>query len=172
MANLEQTDLLTATREAFVKQVDDLAEAGLVPRKCYGYWSGLCDRAGGALPQRTMIDPTDIIGLLPYFRLVDLYENDVLMPRYRLVGTSGRDVMGIEATGKRFIDLYDTATYEAGIVRYRQIIERRLPLYVLGPVALEGRGFISTERLMLPLGDATGKVVGICGVAVQVASDK
>jgi hypothetical protein len=169
MAISEHTDLLPANREAFIESADDLAGTGPVLRKCYDYWCGLRDRAGGRLPQRAMIDPADITGLLTYFRLVDLYEGDVLMPRYRLIGTGGRDVMGIDATGKRFIDLYDKATYEAGIARYRQIIERRLPFYFVGPVTLEGRGFISTERLMLPLGDAKGDVVGICGVTVAVA---
>ncbi len=162
------TDLLPATREAFIEGADDLAGTGPVLRKCYDYWRSLRDQAGGALPQRGMIDPTAITGLLAYFRLVDLYDGDVLMPRYRLIGTSGRDVMGIDATGKRFIDLYDTMTYETGIARYRQIIARRLPFYFVGPVTLEGRGFVSTERLMLPLGDDQGKVVGICGVTVPV----
>lgn len=164
------TDLLPATREAFIERVDDLAGTGPVLRKCYGYWCALRDQAGGALPQRGMIDPVAITGLLAYFRLVDLYEDEVLSPRYRLIGTTGRDVMGVDATGKRFIDLYDAASYETGMARYRRIIERRLPYYFVGPVTLEGRGFISTERLMLPLGDAKGAVVGICGVTVPVES--
>lgn len=162
------TDLLPATSEVFVESVADLAGTGAVLRKCYEYWCGLRTQAGGALPQRIMIDPSEITGLLAYFRLVDLYEGDVLMPRYRLIGTTGREVMGIDATGKRFIDLYDAATYATGIARYRRIIERRLPLYFVGPVTLEGRDFISTERLMLPLGDVRGNVIGICGVTVPV----
>jgi hypothetical protein len=162
------TDLLPATREAFIERAEDLAGAGPVLRKCYDYWCSLRVAAGGALPQRSMIDPAAITGLLAYFRLVDLYEGDVLMPRYRLIGTTGREVMGIDATGKRFIDLYDAASYATGIARYRAIIERRLPFYFVGPVTLEGRDFISTERLMLPLGDAKGEVVGICGVTVPV----
>lgn len=170
MTASENTDLLPATREAFIERAADLAGTGPVLRKCYDYWSALRARGDGALPQRGMIDPADITGLLAYFRLVDLYEGTELMPRYRLIGTSGRDVMGLDATGKRFIDLYDAASYATGIARYRQIIERRLPLYFVGPVTLEGRGFISTERLMLPLGDAKGDVVGICGVTVPVGA--
>jgi len=164
------TDLLPATREAFIESAADLAGTGPVLRKCYDYWSSLRAKAGGALPQRGMIDPAEITGLLAYFRLVDLYEGDQLMPRYRLIGTSGRDVMGVDATGKRFIDLYDPATYAIGIERYRRIIERHLPFYFVGPVTLEGRGFISTERLMLPLGNDKGDVVGICGVTVPVGA--
>lgn len=163
------TELLPATTETFVESAADLAGTGPLLRACYDYWSDLYVQAGHKPPQRSMIDPTAITGLLAYFRLVDLYEGDVLMPRYRLIGTSGRDVMGVDATGKRFIDLYDAATYETGLARYRQIIERRLPLYFVGPVTLEGRGFISTERLMLPLGDDQGNVIGICGVTVPVA---
>jgi hypothetical protein len=166
------TDLLPATREAFIERAEDLAGTGPVLRKCYDYWCSLRALAGDALPRRSMIDPSDITGLLPYFRLVDLYEGDVLMPRYRLIGTTGREVMGIDATGKRFIDLYDAASYATGIARYRRIIERRLPFYFVGPVTLEGRDFISTERLMLPLGDAKGEVVGICGVTVPVGGSQ
>lgn len=170
MTASDNTELLPATREAFIERADDLAGTGPVLRKCYDYWCALQAKAAGALPQRSMIDPAEITGLLAYFRLVDLYEGDVLMPRYRLIGTTGRDVMGIDATGKRFIDLYDAATYEAGLARYRSIIARRLPFYFVGPVTLEGRNFVSTERLMLPLGDAKGDVVGICGVTVPVAA--
>lgn len=170
MTASENTDLLPAIREAFIERAADLDGTGPVLRKCYDYWCTLQARSGGALPQRSMIDPADITGLLAYFRLIDLYEGGVLMPRYRLIGTSGRDVMGIDATGKRFIDLYDAVTYETGIARYRRIIERRLPFYFVGPVTLEGRGFVSTERLMLPLGDAKGEVVGICGVTVPVGA--
>jgi hypothetical protein len=170
MTASDNTELLPATREAFIERAADLAGTGPVLRKCYDYWCALRAKVDGALPQRSMIDPAEITGLLAYFRLIDLYEGDVLMPRYRLIGTTGRDVMGIDATGKRFIDLYDAATYEAGLARYRRIMERRLPFYFVGPVTLEGRGFVSTERLMLPLGDAKGDVVGICGVTVPVSA--
>lgn len=163
-------DLMPATREAFIERVDDLAGTGPLVHQCYDYWCRLRDQAGGSLPQRSMIDPVAIAGLLPYFRLVDLYEGDVLCPRYRLVGTTGRDVMGVDVTGKRLIDLYDAASYEMGLAMYRRIIERRQAFYFVGPVTLEGRGFISTERLLLPLGDAKGAVIGICGVTVQVKS--
>lgn len=155
-----------ATPEIFIESLADLDHAGATVRDFYQYWRGLIDQAGGDLPQRSMIDPFAIPGMLPNFRLIDLFEDGVLMPRYRLVGTAGRDVMGIDPTGKRFIDLYDETTYVKGIAMYRRIIERRLPLYFVGPVLLENRSFINTERLMMPLADAKGDVVGICGVTV------
>ncbi len=55
---------------------------------------------------------------------------------------------------------------------YRQFIARRLPLYFVGPVLIENRSFINTERLMLPLGDAKGDVVGLCGVTVPAPAAK
>jgi hypothetical protein len=160
------------TPEIFVESAGDLAGAGAMVRDCYEYWRDLSEQAAGQLPRRSMIDPLAIPGMLPNFRLIDLFEDGVLMPRYRLVGTAGRDVMGIDPTGKRFIDIYDETTYAKGIAMYRRIIERRLPLYFVGPILLEGRNFISAERLMLPLGDAKGDVVGLFGVTLPAPAAK
>jgi hypothetical protein len=63
------------------------------------YWRGL---AGGATPQRALINPADIKALLPYLYIV-AYEFDPFRVRYILTGTEVDRWNGINLTG-RYVD--------------------------------------------------------------------
>lgn len=60
------------------------------------YWESL---AGGAVPERALLDIARIKPLLPYVMLMEL-ERDPFVVRYRLTGTKIDEWVGINVTGR------------------------------------------------------------------------
>ena len=147
----------------FAEDVADLGNALPQVRECYAYWRDLCAHSGG-LPHHSMIRPPEIPHLLPYFFLVDLFENGKLMPRFRLGGSFVCQLARTDVKGKRFIDMYDSEPYRRLIDIYARIAERRLPFYLRATSMFPGRGSVDIERIMMPFGDEGGDVVAIGGV--------
>ncbi len=88
-------------------------------RELFDYWRR--KRSGDAIPQRTDIDPAEILPILPNLMMVD-FEQQPFRVRFRLVGTKVVDVTGFEFTGmyldqiampdieSSFVECYETAS--------------------------------------------------------------
>jgi hypothetical protein len=70
------------------------------------YWEGL---AGGAVPERRLLDPAAIASLLPYLLLIE-FEDDPFRVRYRLTGTKVDEMTGMNITG-RYLDEFIQGRY-------------------------------------------------------------
>jgi hypothetical protein len=68
-------------------------------RQLYAYWQSL---AGGATPERQLVDPAALKPLLPYLMLVEFTEPPFRV-RYRLTGTKVDELTGLNLTG-RYLD--------------------------------------------------------------------
>src|SRR5258706_15501779 len=77
----------------------------------FAYWASL--REGARLPGRRHLDPGDIRRLLPTVSLIDVLPRsgaaEPLDYRVRLAGTGLYGVYGREITGKRLIEVYNSA---------------------------------------------------------------
>lgn len=126
----------------------DQLPAGL--RRVHAYWVGQAE--GGMLPGRQAIDPVAMRHDLPDICLVELVEEATRRRyRYRLVGTRVADRMGQDFTGA-FFDEFLLADRLADIMAaYDRCVDTRAPQYDAGTVPVEGREFVSYQRILLPL---------------------
>jgi hypothetical protein len=74
------------------------------------YWRSL---AGGAAPERHLVDPAAIKPLLPYILLIE-FEDAPFRVRYRLTGTKVDEMTGINITG-RYLDEFATGEFRTAI---------------------------------------------------------
>ena len=108
------------------------------------------------MPSRTDIDPLEIKGAIwPHIMMLDVVcEGDTLRFRYRRIGAVFSGALGQDPTGK-FIDevLPDKTGYQEYILGiYREIVERRKPMYTENTFELTGQMLpMLTKRLSLPL---------------------
>jgi hypothetical protein len=72
------------------------------------YWLSL---GGGAAPERDLLEPAAIIGLLPYVLVVE-FEDAPFRVRYRLTGTRVDEMTGMNITG-RYLDEFATGEFRA-----------------------------------------------------------
>ncbi len=117
--------------------------------KMLAYWEG--KRNGRAMPQRSDIDPAEMVGMLPNIILVDVVDDDRHFV-YRLVGTGEVQLRGHDPTGKSVRDGYFAATPEAAEARYRRVVESRAPYYEEDNFQVVDR-YICEANLFLPLSD-------------------
>jgi hypothetical protein len=68
-------------------------------KQLYDYWRSL---AGGAAPERALIDPAMIKAILPFMYIV-VFEDDPFRVRYILTGTRADEWNGFNMTG-RYVD--------------------------------------------------------------------
>ena len=101
------------------RPVSDLIEQAL------DYWDS--KRAGRRMPARRDIEPTEIVGLLPYVVLIDV-ERDPLDFRYRLVGTGVAARFGRDHTGARFSSLMQQNKESEAWSAAARILEEKRPI--------------------------------------------
>jgi len=99
-------------------------------RQLFTYWQGL---AGGVTPERHLVDPADIVPLLPYLMLVE-FSHDPFRVRYRLTGTRVDELTGANLTG-RYLDEFRYGDGEATILHledgYRECAATGIPYHGL-----------------------------------------
>jgi hypothetical protein len=84
--------------------------------------------AGGKLPRRADIDPTEIPHLLPHVRLVDVVRPGWF--RYRLVGTEARQHHITDPTGKYLHEVLSPPSGPRIVAFHDECVCDRRPLYV------------------------------------------
>jgi hypothetical protein len=77
-------------------------------RRLAEYWLGL---AGGAAPERGLLDPGRFLELLPYVLIVE-FEDTPFRVRYRLTGTKVDEMTGMNITGRR-LDEFATGEFRS-----------------------------------------------------------
>jgi hypothetical protein len=117
--------------------------------KVLAYWEG--KRHGRRMPSRTDIDPSELVGLLPYIMLVDVVA-DARRFVYRLVGTGEVEVRGNDPTGKSVAEGYFAASAEAALRSYETVCRTREPFYEEDQFQVVDR-YVGEANIFLPLSD-------------------
>jgi hypothetical protein len=137
LTNLQMSTQLGATATA-VRAHEEL----------FAYWAGL--RRRGALPARHDLDPGRIKRLLPTVSLTQVL-HEPLDYRLRLAGTGLWGVYGGEITGKRLIDVYNTAAADYWRGELDQVVADKRPRAGHHSMAWRGASHMTLLWLRLPL---------------------
>jgi hypothetical protein len=127
-------------------------------RRLFDYWRSKA--AGGQIPRRASIDPTELIDVLSCLIIVEVIGDRF---RYRLVGTEVAANAGGDFTGC-FLDAQNFANRDFYLACYRDVQARAEPVFGLDHWAYsDGRSGVA-EFAMLPLtleGNAVAQVLTI-----------
>jgi|GEM_PF-405096 len=124
------------------------------------YWQG--KRHGQSFPSRADIDPLDIPALLPIVFLVDV-EGDPADFRFRLVGSEFARKFGADMTGRTLRDVNRHAHSEAILRDYGICAKECISLASRNSFINDQGVYWKYERILMPLGDGTGRVDMILG---------
>jgi hypothetical protein len=121
-------------------------------RELFAYWRSKVPE--GKLPARSDIDPVDIPALLPWITLVDVdWSNGQPRFRLRLVGTAVVERFGRDVTGMWFEEAYRGDILKRQDAVYSEAAEGSCPVADSQGAPIEGKEFIISHRLILPLAD-------------------
>jgi hypothetical protein len=115
-----------------------------------GYWN--TKRGTRFAPQRSAIEPSDFVSVLPRVKLVDVLRaaDDTLDFRFRLAGTHIGNILGTELTRLRPLDLQPPQFGMLVHEHYVQCVRERRPL--LHKVEIDSaRRMHNYARMLLPL---------------------
>ena len=130
------------------------------------YWRSKA-AAPGALPSRAQVDAIEMRSFLRKILIIDVLENGDFV--YRLCGTEISDANRQDLTGRRADaeSLGDSAPQF--LDAYRRTVAARAPVFFVGQMWWQERGYISFEQVILPLssnGAAVDKL--LCVVDFEV----
>ncbi len=134
-------------------------------RLLYRYWLG--KRAGGRLPARTDIDPTDIPSILPFLILIDVTEDSRYF--FRLFGTQVAAWTGVDMTGRYLGEGPDSPNEAALAPQFLSVVESGLPRYDELAATLPNREHQNYRRLLLPLSSDGEKIDTLLAQMLLVA---
>ncbi|MBO6837813.1 MAG: PAS domain-containing protein [Alphaproteobacteria bacterium] len=132
------------------------------------HWRALAETAEGHVPDRRSVDPTRIIGALPYVFIMDR-ETDSGRLRYRLAGERINSRYDYGIIGKYLDDITPSETIKR-VQAYFDLCPTRPAVVLLSGVLYSERdkpGY--GERLLLPLKDGKTGVKGLIGVTYQAS---
>lgn len=129
-------------------QIGAPVAAARAHEELFGYWASL--RRSGRLPSRSDIVPDDFKRLLPTVSLIDVLD-EAADYRFRLAGTGLYGVYGREITGRRLVDIYNTAAADYWRVELSQVVKERKPAVGVHNLAWRGASHLSILWLRLPL---------------------
>jgi hypothetical protein len=110
----------------------------------------MAHRGGADIPDRSALQPGDIIKLLPFIFIAEL-EPDPFRIRYRLVGTKAAAVTGFDFTG-RYLDEFQRAGAEVPWEDYyRAAVLSRRPVLGEATVPVQTGGSFRYEFGIFPL---------------------
>jgi hypothetical protein len=111
------------------------------------YWRA---RAGSAaMPSRAQIDPVEMRPVLRKVLIIDVMENGDFV--YRLCGTEISEANGRDLTGRRADEDSLGASAPQFLDAYRRTITARAPVFFVGQMWWQERGYVSFEQVLLPL---------------------
>jgi hypothetical protein len=117
----------------------------------FAYWKS--KSAGGLLPARADIKPTQIPRLLPNIILLDVLREPELDFRYRLMGTRIVEHSSADYTGRRYSEIEHQRRPSVIWENCRRVVDRSEPLYARTPYTGPQSEFRRLEDVILPLAD-------------------
>lgn len=87
------------------------------------WWLDKCD---DGIPDRSILDPTDMKALLPNLFLLDV-QHEPFRVRYRLIGTRAREATGFDITGRYLDELLPAGEDQHWVDYYREAYRTRRP---------------------------------------------
>lgn len=150
---------MPGNREMTACRIDSLAQAdatlkNAASRTLLNHFRTEMERADGRLPIRAAIDPGALRTCLPRMAILDI--SNPLDPVYRLAGTEYCGFIGLDPTGRRYLDLVPAARRQAAAEAYVAIAAHGCAM-VTNLVASSDRG---RERLFevlnVPVRDQSG----------------
>lgn len=140
----------------------DIDFSGLHPRfdRVRRYLEG--KTCGARMAARADIDPVDIPEVLAFVNLIDVSWSEPEPPRFkfRLLGTRQIRYAGGDFTGKRVEEALSGSSASAAVAMMRRVAIERRPIFGRFVMPVDGREFVSTERLQFPL-SADGETVNM-----------
>jgi hypothetical protein len=136
-------------------EIEDLARAES-PAIAAGvaYWR---EKAGAAaMPSRAQIDPLEMRAFLRKILIIDVMENGDFV--YRLCGTEITEGNLRDLTGRRADAESLGASAPQFLDAYRRTVAARAPVFFIGRMWWQDRGYVSFEQVMLPLSSDGGAV--------------
>jgi hypothetical protein len=105
------------------------------------------------LAARADIDPVEIPEVLAFINLIDVSWSEPEPPRFRfrLLGTRQIRYAGGDFTGKRVEEALSGTSASAAVGMMRRVAVERRPIYGRFVMPIDGREFVTTERLQFPL---------------------
>jgi hypothetical protein len=139
-----------------------LALRSPVNRMSYQYWKE--KRGARAMPARGDVDPAEIVKILPHVFLLDV-RHEPLDFRYRLVGTKMDEHMLGRYTGLWMSQIPHQRAPSRIWSNCRRVALEGRPLCGDTPYIGKGKEFLTTEDLLMPLGD-DGRTVDMLFITV------
>lgn len=131
--------------------------------QAFTYWDSL--RNGREIPARSDIDPSEIIRILPFVLLVDVFY-DPMDFRIRLAGTDIVERFGQEITGCRLQDIDFDGKHEQVFREYSLTVEQRQPLLFTEEFRRHDGKYMNYSRLLCPLSRNGDRIDMLFGVQV------
>ena len=109
--------------------------------------------AGKRMAARDDIDPVEMPDVLAFINLIDVSWSEPEPPRFkfRLLGKRQIRYAGGDFTGKRVEEALSGSSASAAIAAMRRVAIERRPFFGRFAMPVDGREFVTTERLMFPL---------------------
>ena len=104
------------------------------------------------MPLRQNLDPFKVPSILPWFILLEAFEEEGQTQfRYRLTGTGCRDMIGSDYTGKRLGEGFTPDAAEARVREVQKVLHTGEAVYSSHPMPLAERSFINVFRGIFPV---------------------
>jgi hypothetical protein len=115
---------------------------------------------GTRLASRADIDPVELPDVLAFVNLIDVAWSGPDQPSFtfRLLGTRQIRYAGGDFTGKLVEDALSGASANTAVAAMRRVATERRPIFGRFAMPIDGREFVTTERLMFPLSPDNGVV--------------
>jgi hypothetical protein len=101
------------------------------------------------MPSRAQLDPVEMRSFLRKILIIDIMENGDFV--YRLCGTEITEGNRQDLTGRRADEASLGASAPHFLDAYRRTIAARAPIFLVGRMWWQNRGYVSFEQVMLPL---------------------
>lgn len=125
-------------------------------RDFHAHWENLCN--GAAVAERSAFDiveaPRDLVG---HLILLDVLEGGQDFG-YRVVGTKVAEEIGRDFTGETVLEYHARHESREVIDGYTEIVKTGHPHLYHGNLYDLGRGYVTYERLAVPLAGASGSI--------------
>lgn len=162
---MNQGQVPSFPRRATFQLDPDLGIESPVVRLGLEVWRDAC--RGRPLPARRDLDPLRMPrALLPHILLIDLETGPPLRFRWRLIGTHITQIVGRDATGQYWHEIYEEDVLSALSAGPRWAVENRQPVRTLGTAPIDDRSYLKSENLDLPL-SSNGETVDMIMVVTD-----
>jgi hypothetical protein len=136
-------------------EIGDLAQArSPAIAAAVAYWRAKA--AGAAMPSRAQLDPVEMRAFLKKILIIDRMENGDFV--FRLCGTEIAEGNRQDLTGRRADAESLGASAPQFLEAYRHAVAARAPVFFIGHMWWQQRGYVSFEQVILPLSSDSAAV--------------